>query len=112
LRELKIKYTTQEELFAGESLDIQFCGELRPDQQLAVDALMQSDMGVLSATTAFGKTVVAAWMIAKRKTNTLIVVHTKQLQDQWVEQLQNFLGLSTKKNWSIWWGAKENYRIY
>ena len=97
LRELKIKYTTQEELFTGEPLDIQFCGELRPEQQLAVDALMQSDIGVLSATTAFGKTVVAAWMIAKRKTNTLIVVHTKQLQDQWVERLQTFLGLPAKK---------------
>lgn len=88
-----------------ESLDIQFCGELRPEQQLAVDALMQSDIGVLSATTAFGKTVVAAWMIAKRKTNTLIIVHTKQLQDQWVDRLQTFLGLPAK-NWSIWWGRK------
>ena len=97
LRELKIKYTVQEELFAGEPLDIQFYGELRPEQQLAVDALIQSDIGVLSATTAFGKTVVAAWMIAQRKVNTLIIVHTKQLQDQWVERLQTFLGLPAKK---------------
>ncbi len=97
LRELKIKYTVQEELFAGTPLDLQFCGELRPEQKLAVDALIKSDIGVLSATTAFGKTVVAAWMIAKRQVNTLIIVHTKQLQDQWVERLQTFLGISAKK---------------
>lgn len=97
LRELKIKYTIQEELFSGESLEMKFCGELRPEQQLAVDALIKSNIGVLSATTAFGKTVVAAWMIAKRRVNTLIVVHTKQLQDQWVERLQTFLGISAKQ---------------
>ena len=97
LRELKIKHTTQEELFSGESLEIKFHGELRPEQQIAVDALIKSDIGVLSATTAFGKTVVAAWMIAKRQVNTLVVVHTKQLQDQWVERLQTFLGISAKQ---------------
>lgn len=97
LRELKIKYTIQEELFSGESLEIKFCGELRPEQQIAVDALIKSDIDVLSATTAFGKTVVAAWMIANRQVNTLIVVHTKQLQDQWVERLQTFLGISAKQ---------------
>lgn len=97
LRELKIKYTIQEELFSGEPLVIKFNGELRPEQQIAVDALIKSDIGVLSATTAFGKTVVAAWMIAERQVNTLVVVHTKQLQDQWVERLQTFLGISAKQ---------------
>lgn len=97
LRELKIKYTIQEELFSGEPLEIKFNGELRPEQQIAVDALIKSDIGVLSATTAFGKTVAAAWMIAERQVNTLVVVHTKQLQDQWVERLQTFLGISAKQ---------------
>ena len=94
---LKIKHTIQEKLFEGKPLDVQFYGELRPEQQLAVDALIQADMGVLSATTAFGKTVVAAKMIAHRKVNTLIIVHTKQLQTQWIERLQTFLELPTKK---------------
>ena len=97
LRDLKIKYALQDELYDGLALDVQFQGELRPDQALAVDAMIKSDIGVLSATTAFGKTVVAAWLIAKRQVNTLIIVHTKQLQDQWVERLQTFLNLPAKK---------------
>ena len=97
LRGLKIKCTLKEELFDGQPFPVEFCGELRPEQKLAVEALIKTDIGVLSATTAFGKTVVAAWLIAKRQVNTLIIVHTKQLQDQWVERLQTFLGMSAKK---------------
>lgn len=67
LKDLKIKYTIQEELSDGQALDVQFCGELRQEQQLAVDKMIKEDTGVLSATTAFGKTVVAAWLIAKRR---------------------------------------------
>jgi superfamily II DNA or RNA helicase len=43
-----------------------------------------------------GKTVVAAWMIAARKTNTLVLVHRRQLLDQWRERLSIFLNLPLK----------------
>ena len=55
--------------------------------------MLKSDIGVLSATTAFGKTVVAAMLIAKRQVNTLILVHRKQLQMQWIQRLSMFLDL-------------------
>lgn len=97
LKELKIKFTTQEEMSLGTYLDVKFQGELRSEQQIAVNELIKEDIGVLSATTAFGKTVIAAWMIAKRQVSTLVIVHTKQLQDQWVDRLQTFLGLPLKK---------------
>ena len=93
LKDLKIKVRVQEELFNGQPLVTNFCGHLRPEQELAAEAMLQADMGVLSATTAFGKTVVAAWLIAKRQVNTLIIVHRKQLQEQWVERLLTFLDL-------------------
>jgi superfamily II DNA or RNA helicase/very-short-patch-repair endonuclease len=48
---------------------------------------------VLAATTAFGKTVVAAWLIAQRGVNTLVLVHRRQLQQQWIERLSIFLGM-------------------
>lgn len=64
---------------------------LRPDQQPAVDALLAHRNGVLSATTAFGKTVVAAWLIAQRGVNTLILVHTQALLNQWQAALSQFL---------------------
>ncbi len=96
LKELKIKYTIQDELVDGKSLDVSFLGTLRSEQEKAAEILLQSDIGVLSATTAFGKTVIAAYLIAQRKVNTLIIVHTKQLQDQWIERLHTFLEMPDK----------------
>jgi len=51
---------------------------------------------VLAATTAFGKTVVAAWLIARRAVNTLVLVHRQQLLEQWIERLSAFLGVPAK----------------
>ena len=60
--------------------------------------MLNSDTGVLSASTAFGKTVIAAYLIAKRGVNTLILVHRRQLLDQWVARLSSFLELDPKKS--------------
>ena len=56
---------------------------------------------MLAATTAFGKTVVAAWLIAQRGVNTLVLVHRRQLLDQWIERLSTFLGLPGEVDWRI-----------
>ena len=96
LTELKIKIVTRDERFTGTPLELTFCGELRPEQQTAAEALLAHDIGVLAATTAFGKTVVAAWLIAKRGVSTLVLVHRRQLQEQWVERLATFLGVPAK----------------
>ena len=66
---------------------------LRPEQQLAAEALLRHDTGVLAATTAFGKTVLAAWLIAQRGVNTLVLVHRQQLLEQWIERLSSFLSV-------------------
>ena len=58
--------------------------------------MLAHDTGVLAATTAFGKTVVAAWLIAQRGVNTLVLVHRRQLLDQWIERLSTFLGVPAK----------------
>jgi len=54
------------------------------------------DKGVLAAPTAFGKTVIGAWLIAKRGVNTLVLVHRQQLADQWRERLAAFLDLAPR----------------
>lgn len=77
----------------GHPIEVSFLGELRPSQKAAVSALLTHDTGVLEATTAFGKTVVGAWMIAARRTHTLVLVHRQQLLDQWIERLSGFLGI-------------------
>ena len=73
--------------------EIAFQGRLRPPQNLAFHDLIAQDRGVLAATTAFGKTVVAAALIAKRQRNTLILVHRRELLDQWIERLKSFLNI-------------------
>ena len=75
----------------GHSISVTFKGELREEQQMAMDAMIAHRTGTLSATTAFGKTVFAIAMIAKRKVNTLILVHNKALLAQWNERLEQFL---------------------
>ena len=75
----------------GRSISVTFKGELREEQQMAMDAMIAHRTGTLSATTAFGKTVFAIAMIAKRKVNTLILVHNKSLLAQWNERLEQFL---------------------
>ena len=75
----------------GRPIGTRFLGELTPEQAEAATALLKHETGVLAATTAFGKTVVAAQMIAARDRNTLVLVHRRQLLDQWVARLQAFL---------------------
>jgi len=82
-----------DERYAGVALDVGFAGTLRPDQEAAVTAMLDHDAGVFCAPTAFGKTVTAAAMIARRGVNTLVLVHRTELLKQWQERLQSFLGV-------------------
>ena len=103
---LKVRTTIRDQRCSGVPLAVTFQGQLRPEQEAAALALAAQDIGVLSATTAFGKTVIAAWLIARRGVNTLIVVHRQQLQEQWVERLSTFLGIPAKSIGRIGGGGK------
>jgi superfamily II DNA or RNA helicase len=94
--DLKIKPLIRDERVTGTPLELHFTGTLRPEQETAAAAMLAHDTGVLSATTAFGKTVLAAHLIAARGVNTLILVHRQQLLEQWIERLASFLGLPAK----------------
>lgn len=93
LTSLGLAVTIDDHRISGTPISISFNGNLRPDQQAAVAALAPHDTGVLAATTAFGKTVVAIRMIAEREVNSLILVHRRQLLDQWIERLAAFSDL-------------------
>jgi superfamily II DNA or RNA helicase len=107
LQSLKVEVNLVDERFGGVPMGVEFRGALRPEQQQAADALLQQETGVLSAATAFGKTVVAAYLIAQRKVNTLVVVHRRQLLDQWIKALSRFLGISSDEIGQIG-GGKRN----
>ena len=104
---LKIEDGISDQRECGKSIDLAFQSELRAEQETAVRKLLQHDTGVLSATTAFGKTVVAAWMIAERGINTLILVHRRQLLGLGVERLSEFLGISPKDIGRLGGGRKK-----
>ena len=93
LKDNGIRCDLQDERFAGEPIQADFVGTLRPDQEQAVAAMLKHDAGVLCAPTAFGKTVTAAAIIARRGVNTLVLVYRTELLKQWQERLQAFLGV-------------------
>jgi superfamily II DNA or RNA helicase/very-short-patch-repair endonuclease len=107
LSSVKINATIRDERNVGQPLEAGFQGVLRPEQQLAADAMLDHDTGVLAATTAFGKTVLAAWLIAKRGVNVLILVHRRQLQEQWIDRLSAFLGLPPRSIGRIGGGRRK-----
>ena len=106
LSSLGIEPALRDERFVGTPIKVRFHGELRPEQQLAANAMAAHDIGVLAATTAFGKTVVAAWLIAQRGVNCLVLVHRQQLLEQWVERLASFLDLPAKSIGRLGGGRK------
>jgi hypothetical protein len=93
LQESSIDAQVRDVRIEGQPIEVRFSGRLRSTQKDAVQAILAHDDGVLSAPTGSGKTAVAAYVIAARKINTLILVHRRQLLDQWRERLRIFLDL-------------------
>lgn len=91
---LKADTNWTDETYPGKTIDVEFKGQLYDEQAKAADSMLQYNNGVLSATTAFGKTVIGAKLIAERKVNVLVLVHTQQLLEQWKERLNQFLTIN------------------
>jgi superfamily II DNA or RNA helicase len=90
LASFEVTVTIEDCRFSGAAIPFAFTGALRFDQETAITALLPHDTGVLAATTAFGKTILAIRMMAERGRNTLVLVHRRQLMDQWIERLAAF----------------------
>ena len=84
-------YEIEDKTTSGNTICATFKGELRTEQIPAAESLLVHNNGVLSATTAFGKTVIAAYLVGQRKVNTLVLVHTQALLNQWKKALSEFL---------------------
>lgn len=91
LQENDIHPELQDERLARRKVTAKFTGSLRKDQKAAVREMLKHEVGVLCAPTAFGKTVTAAALIARRKVSTLVLVHRTELLRQWQERLAGFL---------------------
>ena len=93
LNDNTVTYTITDKTNHGNKISVSFQGEEREEQLEAINALLPYTNGILHATTAFGKTVTAAAIIARKKVNTLILVHSKALLKQWHDRLTEFLNI-------------------
>ena len=107
LRGLNIRVIVCDEQFCGEKINLKFNGQLYPEQEKAAKALLKHNNGILAATTAFGKTVIASYLMAKRQVNTLVLVHSRQLQEQWKTRLEQFLDIDSKQIGQIGGGKRK-----
>ena len=95
-QEGEISVDVDDERSLGKPIRVKFVGELRDKQELAAARLERFENGVLSAPTAFGKTVLAAYMVAERKVNTLILLDKADLIPQWISEFEKFLEIDEK----------------
>ena len=93
-----IPYDISDQREKGKPIRVSFNGDLRLQQSLAAEQLLAFDNGVLSAATAFGKTVVCSYLIAKRKVNTLILLQNKELQQQLLDCMVDML-IKSREEW-------------
>ena len=88
-----IELNVEDHRCQGRSINVAFTGQLREEQVKAVESVASKDMGIISAATAFGKTVVCSNIIASKKVNTLILLESSALIEQWQNALKTFLDI-------------------
>jgi len=79
------------------TIQFSFNAALRKHQINAIAAVEKKDFGVIVAPPGTGKTIIGLKIIAEKQQPALIVVHRKQLLDQWVERIESFLGIPKKE---------------
>ncbi|MFZ5448165.1 MAG: DEAD/DEAH box helicase [Thermodesulfobacteriota bacterium] len=93
LRGAGVRYQLEDQRRTLAPVDFMFTGELKDFQVEAVEAMLSRDFGTLAAPTGSGKTVMALALIAQRRQPVLIMVHTKELLEQWQARIETFLGI-------------------
>ena len=79
------------------SVNYEFNATLRNHQQKAIEAVEKKDFGVIVAPPNSGKTLVGLKIISEKKQPALIIVHRRQLLEQWCERIESFLGIPKRE---------------
>ena len=93
LKNEQLTYTIDDQRRYLADVSFPFNGTLKSFQSEAVDAMLKRDFGTLSAPTGSGKTVMGLSLIAQRRQPTVVIVHTKDLAYQWIQRIEQFLGI-------------------
>jgi superfamily II DNA or RNA helicase len=101
-----IKFRLDDQRRMVKPVNFTFNGQLKPFQKIAVDEMLAKDFGTLSSAAGSGKTVMALFMVARRRQPALIIVHTKELAAQWIERIETFLGIASEAVGFIGGGKK------
>lgn len=64
---------------------------LYPYQRKVLEVALKNNSGVIVAPPGTGKTIISLALISELKQPALIIVHRKQLFDQWIDRIQTFL---------------------
>ncbi len=107
LQEHKSRLELDDLRYRGKPIEATFLGELTEAQHQATQAIVAHDIGVVVAAPGFGKTVLGIYLIARRKCNTLILVHRQPLLEQWKSQIAIFLGRDAKSIGQIGGGKRK-----
>ena len=91
LRAKNIEYVYTSSLTKGETVDVSLKLALREEQISLLELALEKDSAIIAAPTGFGKTVIAAAIMARKKTNALVLVPSKNLLSQWVARLESYL---------------------
>jgi len=92
-----LEYTLIDDRRVLPEVDFTFHGDLREYQSKTVNDALQKHFGVLVAPCGSGKTVMALSIVVRRRQPTLIIVHTKELLNQWGDRISQYLGMSKKE---------------
>lgn len=88
-----IEYALDDRRNKGSRIKVSFNGQLFSEQKTAAETLLKYNQGILQAATAFGKTVVGAYIISKLKVNTLVIVHNEEIANNWFSDFNRFLSV-------------------
>lgn len=92
-KQQNIDYFLEDKRLKLEATDFRCSASLHSYQQAAIDVTAKKDFGVIVSPPGSGKTIMGLFIIAKKQQPALIIVHRKQLFDQWIERIQTFLGI-------------------
>jgi superfamily II DNA or RNA helicase len=95
-KETQIDFQFSDKRELKETIHFSFYAKIRKHQQKAVEAAGKKDFGVIVAPTGSGKTIIGLKIIADKKQPALIIVHRKQLLEQWMERIEAFIGIPKK----------------
>ncbi len=80
-----------------ENIDFESGIKLQDHQKIAIDKVHEKDFGVIVSPPGSGKTIIGLEIIANKRQPALIIVHRKQLFDQWIGRIQDFLKIPKKE---------------